>query len=166
MIDISSLNYKTDDKKIWVNYKDTNCYAYALGLDYPEERICHNAYNVIGSIATQKYPNISEDDLDRVNPIIRLELDLDFLNLKYKEVDPNYVLSAPDTWLIAFFSCPEDERDFHFARKTNNDCWTHKQGWIYRPTPNDDCNLPMTDIELADVCGYRLEKCFRIKRKH
>lgn len=33
-------------KKDWIYREQTNCYAYALGLDIIEQKICYKAYQV------------------------------------------------------------------------------------------------------------------------
>ena len=45
-------------KKDWMHRNQTNCYAYALGLDIIEQRICYRVYQV-GTIV-KKYYGISD----------------------------------------------------------------------------------------------------------
>ena len=126
----------------WKNNEETNCYAYALGMDlsrediYPFERFNPGTF--------------SDHYLD--NPFTKGELlsfiesDLDYLGIDFKEVDPDYRLKLNE-WKMAVMISSEfsfdEQRDFHFLRQTKPGIWSHKKGFDTIPTVLDSRGKPI-----------------------
>ena len=121
-------------KKDWIYRGQTNCYAYALGLDIIEQKICYKAYQV-GTIG-KKYYEISDKVFDLLSIEKRLYLDLESIGIIYHEIDPTEKIN-PNSWNISLFSS-DVYYDFHFLRKTPENSWTHKIGWFELPKNKDD----------------------------
>lgn len=106
----------------WENNFTTNCYAFALGLDIPEDEICKNAYQ-LGFIACKKF-SLQIKDVLKLNLEERFLLDLKALKIAYYEIEEeqtagwyylgNYVCHYWDVVLYL------NGKDFHFSR-TNYD---------------------------------------------
>lgn len=130
-------------EKKWRNKNETNCYAYAIGIDlsikeiYPFERLNPGVF--------------SDHYLD--NPFTKgellsfLESDLDCLNINFREVSPDYKLKH-DEWKIAIMISSEfsfdEQMDYHFLRQTGTDIWSHKKGFNCMPTILDSRGKPIT----------------------
>ena len=76
----------------WINRKETNCYAFALGFDIPERNIMNGAYKV-GVIGFTK----EGIDLSKINIYSyeeRLIKDLKTLKLIYEETSPEEIVKV------------------------------------------------------------------------
>lgn len=129
-------------KKDWVNIEETNCYAYALGLDVDHNDLCSLFnYNPGTFIEEELYQPFSADEL-----LFNLEGDFEALGLKYIEVNPDFIInkdSLKREWKIAVMATREYNLkyyDFHFLRQTINGIWTHKKGFRYGPIDFDSRN--------------------------
>ena len=99
-ISLNDLRNKIDIKKTsWENMTTTNCYAYALGLDIPEENICKYAYDP-GTIGNSNYPLYIPFTYDEL--INNILIDLMALDIKYQFILPNDVIDI-EAWKIAVF---------------------------------------------------------------
>lgn len=141
--------------KEWITDQNTNCYAYALGLDISSWDIFPFAYE-LGSFSMSDIDyRRSYDDLIKV-----LKLDLEALDIQYKFVLPSYKLSDNE-WKIAVFSAIDPKRkeivDFHFMRQTKSGIWTHKVGTSAHPTDMDDKNRIILSPEIAK-CSFKEEE--------
>lgn len=137
-MDLITLRNSIDiEKKNWVNKYTTNCYAYALGLDIPEDKIIRGAYAPgvisgadidIGRAYTFTYKTF----------VNNLYSDLDFLGIDFKKINPNQQVDE-DAWKIAVFVSSSFGAldDYHFLRY-RDDIWYHKNGWYDNPTTLDD----------------------------
>lgn len=164
-IDGPSLHDRIDiNKRNWLNNATTNCYAYALGLDIPEEEIIKGAYSTLGTMGISCDHEITDEEKYYIPCIERLKMDLDFLKLKYEEADP-FEIVKENEWLIAFFSCPyEPDNDFHFARKNKEGIWVHKIGWKGFLSLHDDQNKLIINPKKADFDFYVFEKCLKLRK--
>ena len=142
-------------KEGWEYIYDTNCYTYALGLDWALTALKMRAFNNPGGfIKKDLYLPFTLDDL-----IANLEGDLKALEIEYKEVYPDHILTD-DEWMISLMAIRARSRDFsqiysdfHFLRKTNG-IWSHKKGDRREPTTLDsyhrEINNPLESIIETD----------------
>ena len=154
----------------WHSIFGTNCYAYALGLDLKEQRICDKAYQIpglMGSIILHR-PIF---ELRKMSIEDRMILDLEALEIKYKEVEPEEkydytfhtyrnstsVSSITYSWPVAVF---ESEDDFHFLRKCHDGSWSHKVGFISYPTEMDFDKKIITDPRKCNLEQYKYKKTY------
>ena len=134
-------------KEDWVNIKNTNCYAYALGLDASIYDLDIDEFSpgfTIGEI-----PNdYSEESL--LEYIVK---DLDNLKIDFRFVNDYYKLGTRE-WKMAIYGGQEytidSFDDFHFLRQTENGIWMHKQGYYDSPT-NMDSKKKV--IESPSICN-------------
>ena len=89
-------------KKIWKNNFTTNCYAFALGLDIPETRICYHAYQP-GVISSTHHQAIENRFFSYDNLIEGINNDLDFLNIEAREILPDEKI-AEDEFMNCFYN--------------------------------------------------------------
>ncbi len=152
------------EKKEWVNIFDTNCYAYALGLDVPNYQIRDFAY-IPGTIAGSRV-DLVFNSVFAYNDLIRnMFLDFQALGIDYKEVncfDPVF----DDEWKIALFISKVygGLDDFHFLRQRRDELWYHKSG-VFGVSSYDDGGLLITDPRKCFLDGYTYNKCFCLKLK-
>lgn len=157
-------------KKKWIHNFTTNCYAYALGLDIPENHIKRFAYSP-GGISGSKECLKTEKIYSFSTLIENLHSDLDCLGIEFKEIKPTEKV-ADDEWKIAlftssleFYNYSEFIYGFHFLRQSKQGNWYHKRGWFRTPT-NKDSNLDViTDPSECYLKGYDYEKCYSLKLK-
>ena len=153
----SRISLYSDDS--W-NYEiNTNCYAYALGLEMNEEEICPNAF-VPGVIASNVL-NISFNDIRRLPVEKRMLLDLKALELEYKVSNKKMKEDCYSSngfwyrsWDILLFL---GNRDFHFSRINCFGEMYHKQGWFLRPKK--------TSLPEIEKLGYTFTKRYRLSLK-
>ncbi len=149
----------------WENIETTNCYAYALNLDYPQSKIGEYAYNV-GALSGKTL----KDEFTYEELIEYLLRDLRFLKCQIKEIDPMEE-TEENSYKIAVFT--EDYRklfdefgysDYHFLREEETGIWTHKKGFKTEPLFTDDDGNSIEDPSKCHIKGYQYCKCFQIKR--
>ncbi|NMA51240.1 MAG: hypothetical protein GX951_05295 [Mollicutes bacterium] len=143
-------------EKDWRYFQDTNCYAFALGLDIPEKHICKSAYQP-GTIYA-KASNISPITLWKLSVFERLVLDLKTLGISIEEIkkyetpicqrfgDLRYL-----SWSVLMFL---SSYDFHFARINSNGKLFDKMGYDELPKK--------TSIRKLEKKGYQLVKIFSL----
>lgn len=138
----------------WNNQFYTNCYAYALGLDIRESRIIENAF--VPGIISNSEKNIIARNFTYEELITNLYNDLDFLEINFREIKPNEIISS-DEWKIALFTQPDkvDLQDFHFLRLCKDEIWHHKKGWCNYPTMYDDNDEIITDPQNCFLQNYK-----------
>ena len=144
------------EKNNWINKYTTNCYAYALGLDIPEDDIIRGAY-APGTISG------AEIDIGRAYTftyktfVNNLYSDLDFLGIDFKKIKPNQPIDENE-WKIAVFTSSKFGAldDYHFLRYKDN-VWHHKNGWYDKPTILDDWGQ---EIENPKKCYLRY-RCYK-----
>ena len=120
----------------WDNLYTTNCYAYALGLDIPENDICKYAYDP-GTISKSCPLYIPYSYNQLINNVLA---DLEILNIEHRFIHPSDSI-LPDEWKIAIF-IPKiyslyQLEDYHFIRQRNDGLWYYKNG-ITGPISNLD----------------------------
>lgn len=134
-------------KEGWEHVYDTNCYTYALGLDLALTALKMRDFNNPGGfIKKDLYLPFTLDDL-----IANLEGDLAALEIEYKEVYPDHIISD-DEWMISLMAIRARSRDFsqiysdfHFLRQTENGIWSHKKGYRFGPTTLDSLHRKIED---------------------
>lgn len=151
----------------WVNLYETNCYAYALGLDIKESQICSRAYQP-GNIS-------GTSDLDRFKEyflysdlIIGLEKDLEALSISYREIEPTEQIKS-DEWKIALMVENYNKNifdgslfNFHFLRTNKNGIWTHKSSYLGPISKKDNLNQIIIDPRECDLFSYEYKKCYAL----
>ena len=126
-------------KEDWVNIEETNCYAYALGLDAGNIDL-HSLFNYNPGtfIEEELYLPFSIKEL-----LSNLEGDFETLGIEYIEVNPDFIINKDGLkkeWKISVMATREYSLkyyDFHFLRQTINGIWTHKKGFREEPTNLD-----------------------------
>lgn len=150
----------------WINRKETNCYAFALGFDIPERNIMNGAYKV-GVIGFTK----EGIDLSKINIYSyeeRLIKDLKTLKLIYEETSPEEIVKDDYKYTFFLISLLEHPKDFHFLRKSKQDnTWWHKRGWEAMPNNIDDFDNIIVNPKNAVIGNYEYIKTYKIgfKRK-
>ena len=148
----------TDD---WINIKTTNCYAYALGLDIPRDKIMSRSFEDpygVGNIGRFK-EKISFFDIYDLSLEDRMQLDLDALDISCVLTSQFDTLNSNDEelkWLIAMYR-NTDHPDFHFLRKYNHSYWTHKLGKKGDISCRDSYGNIITNLDKADFSRYNYE---------
>lgn len=169
-ISINSLKKMISLKdEYWEYCFNTNCYAFALGLDVPEDYIFKNAYQlgvigaVIYDIAVIKLKNMTYEQ--------RLLLDLKALKIICKETNPkdktdckfnfknNKLISIDQQWIIALF---DNGEDFHFMRKGYDGIWYHKRGFFAPSINYDDNKQIITNPEECIIDNYKYVKTYKL----
>lgn len=127
----------------WQNLRDTNCLAFALGLDFPDPNY-HNFYGSFGSICNAEHLFTQSKIADR-NTIEKVFIETcQLLGLACRVISsPNDASSFE--YIIGFFGMypcmhsntwREDVRyqyDFHVIRRNLDGTWVHKPGWYDKP---------------------------------
>lgn len=151
-------------EEYWENSFDTNCYAFSLGLDIPEDEIIKNAYQlgVMGAAIKQ----IPINELKKLTFEERLFLDLDGLDIKHQDstVDENtgYHFSKRyiDIWWI--ISLLSNGNNFHFIRKNYDGIWYQKWGYFSPVTNFDFDRKIITNPNEANFGEYKLVKTYKL----
>ena len=151
---IKSLLSLKDDG--WINDFTTNCYAFALGLDIPENEICKNAYQ-LGFIAAYKF-GLQIEEILSLTLEDRFLLDLKALKIAYYEIEGdqaagwyylgNYICHY---WDVLLYS---NGKDFHFARRNYNGELYNKIGYLGIPIKCEETVEYLSQYTL--VRKYRL----------
>lgn len=151
-------------EEYWENDFSTNCYAFALGLDIPEEEITENAYQlgVIGAIVKQ----IPMEVMKRLSFEERFILDLEVLGINWQAstIDDNsgFKISNGYTnlwWLVSLLS---NGRKFHFIRKSYDGIWYQKWGYFAPVVPFDFDQKIITNPNDANFGAYKLVKTYKL----
>ena len=157
-------------KKIWDTSYETNCYAFALGLDIPENQICYHAYQP-GVISKYYYFPIEQQAIPYEVLINGIYKDLDFLRVSYRDINPEDQISK-DEWKISLFvpkKINEKEYfidDFHFLKYYPDGYWYHKYGY-YGKVINYDENLKKIVNPkdcFFDGLTYNKTMCLKLKK--
>jgi hypothetical protein len=119
----------------WENNLETNCYAFALGLDIRESNLVKYAYQP-GSIC-ESLTNLTDADIAVMNIENRMISDLKSLGIEvserglFDEIDENNEYLE---WKIALLLHKADKSicyygPYHFIRQASNGIWYHKIGY-------------------------------------
>lgn len=144
----------------WENAMDTNCYAFALGLDIPEYEIAENAYQlgVIGAILN----DIDIRKLFKMTYEERLALDLNSIRIPFKECDPLEKLKI-EQYKIAMFANYDRVNDFHFMREDFDGIWWQKWGGLISyPINKDNDKKIITDPRTCNIGEYKYIKTYAL----
>lgn len=155
-------------KKRWFNKGTTNCYAYALGLDIPELKICYHAYQP--GVISQNF-DLNNSELFSYETLINcINSDLDCLNIKAREIDPNEDI-ANDEWKISLFisnivlNSPNLISDFHFLRNISENVWLHKFGYYGKIINFDDNDKIITNPKECNFSDLVYAKTLSLSRR-
>lgn len=146
---ISSSSILVDPfKEGWKYVLETNCYAYALGLDIPVNYLAKYEDSIHYDPGFFGGMNLSAPFTEE-KLFAHILSDMDALNLCCSEVSPDYNFGKNE-WKIAVFGAVTDKegkyKDFHFLRQTKPGfMWTHKQGFNLEPTNCDSDNKVILD---------------------
>lgn len=148
----------------WTNMKETNCYAYALGLDIKESNICERAYQpgtISETVNLRQYESFSYEML-----ISGIENDLDFLGINYREVEPEEKVELNE-WKIALMikKYCDGLDNFHFIRQDMNDAWSNKVGYQYRISKKDSLGNIINNPVSSRFFFYTYDKCYALSLK-
>lgn len=151
-------------EEYWENNFDTNCYAFALGLDIPENEIIKNAYQlgIIGAIVKQ----IPMEVLKKLSFEERLILDLEVLGINWQastiDESSGFKIGNDCTeswWLISLLS---NGKNFHFIRKSYDEIWYQKWGY-FAPVINYDFDKKIiNNPNNANFGEYKLVKTYKL----
>ena len=144
-------------EEYWEYIFETNCYAFALGFDIPENDICKNAFQP-GVIAANVL-NIPLSEIAKLKIEDRIILDFKVLKLGYKiseieEKQKNRTLGNYwcTSWDILLFL---KDNEFHFARVNVDGEMYHKVGYLGIPQK--------TSVEENEKRGYIFSKRYRLR---
>jgi len=172
-LDYIKKQLRFNPRSFWNNLLATNCYAYALGIDIPEEQIANKAYipGIMGSIVF----NIQSSKLNKMSLEEKLYLDLRALDISHSECsqsdistnyfDGDFIIYQ---WIIAIFI--DDKEDFHFMRKSWDNDWWHKRGFnLEKPINYDDDFRTIYNPEKCNIDNSyknaKYVKCLKLKYK-
>lgn len=176
---MGNLNMSVDEIKQYISLReeyweydfDTNCYAFSLGLDLPENDIIENAYQlgVMGAVIF----DIPTSELRKMSYEERLFLDMKALNISCEECLPtesswykihskNKKSSIERYWLISLF---QNDNDFHFLRKNYDGIWYHKRGNFAPPINYDSNKKIIINPEECIIGTYKYVKTYKLRYK-
>ena len=168
VVSIESIRNSINLSEKWLNIEHNNCYSYALGIDKNSFEVCNSYVGYSPGLFSQN-DLIQHGDNHYINYndfINNIYLDLEALGINYKEVEPDYIINDNE-WLISIFTKRRRNKlyDFHFARKTNNNYWIHKKGYMGEITNRDYNGKIMTNIKKSKMYNTKYEKtlCLKIK---
>ena len=158
----------------WNNPSYTTSYAYALGLDIEESKICKNAY-VPGRISGSLGP-LSSLSISEYFPYHKLERnfkrDLKALNISSKVVQPNAKIEKGDWKVAIFVSFYDDSRSYKklymykFLRQNPDGVWMYKNGYFNEPTNLDSDGQIIEDPRECHIKNYKYHKCYCLSLKN
>lgn len=154
------------EKKDWINIDDTNCYAYALGLDIPGYEIVDYAY-IPGVIADSDISLRSHKIFSYEDLLYNMYLDFIKLGIDFREIKPLDEVSV-DEWKIALFITKsyysaDGLEDFHFLRQHNDGFWYHKDGYHGAVSRLDSYNRAIENPEECFLIGRTYKKCLSLR---
>ncbi len=158
----------------WINVMETNCYAYALGLDIKENDICKYAYRP-GTISVNRKLFVYKDEKEEMlhskylsydSFIDKLESDLECLNLEYREAGLGEPIDS-DEWKIALLTRKDDDRirDFHFIRQNSDGIWTQKKDYYCGIDTVDCVDETVKYPAYGHWKSFEYGKCYVLKKK-
>lgn len=148
----------------WENNFETNCYAFALGLDIPEKDIVSNAYT-LGVMASNTF-NISLKEISKMTFEERFILDLKALKIAVTETDPTdksyykYTGNYVGYYWIVSLLC--NDANFHFLRKNYDGDWYHKIGFLGPPIKTDSNKNTIESPRDCSIADYKYVKTYKL----
>lgn len=137
------------------SYSDSNCYSYALGSRYKEERYSEGYIYNLGSMSGYDPPK------DKKEAEEAFMSDMKVLGIKVRKSSLSEETRNGEWKVVLFFDYEFDEiykisfRDFHFARQDEDGSWSHKE-FIEGPVRSLGSNPEYcTDLDLV---GYYMLK--------
>lgn len=150
-------------KNIWINNDSTNCYAYALGLDIPEDDITKFAYEP-GVISGGK--DIVGRKFTYEEFMRRMIADFNALGIDYGSIQPGDPIKDGE-WKVALFLrySRVGFDNFHFLRQKEDGVWYHKLGYNGEVSMVDSFGHLITDPTECEIFSGEYDSCFRLKLK-
>ena len=146
----------------WINMKETNCYAYALGLDIKESDICKNAYQpgtISETVNLRQYESFPYEVL-----ISGLENDLDVLGINYRLIKPDEKIELNEWKIVLMVKKYCDGLDnFHFLRQDIDGIWSHKVGYQHRISRKDSLGCIISNPIESHFFFYTYDKCYALR---
>ena len=164
-IDVSKLK-----KSEWNSKKTTNCYAYALGIDIPEEEVLSCGYEP-GAISGVPYSLVNQTQFNYRYFIESIKADCEALGLSYALSTPKEEIIG-NGWKIALFTTRPIYThndvvfsDFHFMRQSDNGIWYHKKGYSGSVCRRDDQFRVIRDPSHCFLNKYLYRECYILSKK-
>ncbi len=110
----------------WRNcYQESNCYAYAIGSSYIEDRHSKEYIYNLGSVSNYAPPNSKEEAEEA------FVADMQVLGIRVRKSNLEEKMKEGEWKVVLFFDCYYfyniPFRDFHFARQNIDGNWSHKE---------------------------------------
>lgn len=139
-------------------YEDSNCYSYALGSGYKEDKHSKEYIYNLGCISGYAPPN-NEKEVEEA-----FRNDMEVLGIKVRKSSLKEEVQE-GVWKVAlFFDYEFDEvleipyRHFHFARQNEDRSWSHKE-FIEGPVRQLSLNPEYcTDLDLVGYYMLKVEE--------
>ncbi len=139
-------------------YSDSNCYSYALGSSYKEEKYSEGYIYNLGSMSGYDPPR------DKKETEEAFLSDMKVLGIKVRKSSLSEEMKEGEWKVALYFGYEPDEyldipyRDIHFARQNEDGTWSHKE-FIEGPVRNlgstpEGC----TDLELVGYYMLKVEE--------
>lgn len=152
----------------WTNIEYTDSYAYALGLDIEEFKICKGAYTP-GTISSFINPLKFGDYFPYYKLARSIQNDLKKLNISYRRINPDEELQEGE-WKMALFITFYDEShsyyklsNYKFLRQNPDGVWSYKNGYYAQPINQDSDRKVIEDPRTCHIKYYRYQKCYALK---
>lgn len=136
-------------------YADSNCYSYALGSSYKEERYSEGYIYNLGSMSGYDPPKNTKEAEEA------FIADMEVLGINVRKSSLDEQIQEGEWKVVLFFDYEFDEilkipyRDFHLARQNEDGSWSHKE-FIEGPVRQLSSNPEYcTDLDLV---GYYMLK--------
>lgn len=136
-------------------YADSNCYSYALGSGYKENRHSEGYIYNLGSMSGYDPP---KDNKEAEEAFMS---DMKVLGIKVRKSSLDEEMQEGEWKVVLFFACELDEipfRDFHFARQNEDGSWSHKEcieGPVRQLSSNPEY---YTDLDLVGYYMLKIEE--------
>lgn len=140
------------------SYSDSNCYSYALGSGYREERYSEGYIYNLGSMSGYDPP---KDKKEAEEAFIA---DMKVLGINVRKSSLEEEIQEGEWKVVLFFDYEFDEiikipyRDFHFARQNEDGSWSHKEfkeGPVRQLSSNPEY---CTDLDLVGYYMLKVEE--------
>lgn len=136
-------------------YADSNCYSYALGSSYKEERYSEGYIYNLGSMSGYDPP---KDNKEAEEAFIA---DMKVLGINVRKSELQEKMDEGEWKVALYFGYEPDEyldipfRDIHFARQNEDGTWSHKE---FKEGPVRQLGLNPEYCTDLDLVGYYMLK--------
>ena len=129
-----------------------NCYAYALGCDFPDYDRKNNFVFNLGVLSGKDF----DKDINTVIQAQRaFEADMRVLGIKCRKSYCDEKLKKNEWKVILFFRISPWYKDFHFIRQDKDGRWSQKKGLFG--------SISRIDSYPEEASSYELVGCFALK---